>query len=91
MFRAASILSLSALAMSVLAYTTTHYSFPRVGFEGALLLGGVLLWVSAMSVVLTWGLCLLLFIRRRRSQLVWPLSFATIAAAVLVLASGLPR
>jgi|HubBroStandDraft_1064217.scaffolds.fasta_scaffold688529_1 hypothetical protein len=91
MFRAASILSMSALAISVLAYTTTHYAFPRVGFEGGLLLGGLLLWVSALCVVLTWGLCLSLFIRRCRAQLLWPLSFATIAAAVLVLASGLPR
>ena len=91
MFRAALILSVSALVASLLAYTTTHSSFPHVGYEGAILLGGLLLWLGALFAVLTWGFCLTLFIRRRRSHLAWPLSCSAIAAAVLVLGSGLVR
>jgi hypothetical protein len=89
MFRAASVLSVSASLASVLAYTVTHSSFLHIGFEGALLIGGVLLWAGALCVVLTWGLCLALFTKRRRSQLARPLSCATIAAVVIVLGSGL--
>ena len=91
MFRAAFTFAVFALAASVLAYATTHGSFPRVGSEGALFFGGTLLWLSALSVVLTWAVCLALFVRRQRSQLAWPLACSAIALAVLLIGSGILR
>jgi hypothetical protein len=75
--------------MSVIAYAVTHWSFPPVGFEGALLLGGMLLWSSGLCVVLVCGFCITLAIKQRRAGLIWPLILSIIAVAVLALASGL--
>jgi hypothetical protein len=89
MLRASSVLSVSALIMSVIAYSVTHWGVPAVGFEGALVLGGALLWLSALCVVLVCGFCTALAIKQRRAGPIRPLLFSITAVAVLVLASGL--
>jgi hypothetical protein len=43
MLKASIVFSALALAMSVIAYSTIHWGFPLVGFEGALVFGGMLL------------------------------------------------
>jgi hypothetical protein len=83
MLKASFVLSALALAMSVIAYSTTHWGFPPVGFEGAIVFGGMLLWLSAICALLTWGFCLTLFVKRRRAQLSWPLSLSALAVVIL--------
>jgi hypothetical protein len=83
MLKAAFVLSALALAMAVIAYSTTHWGFPRVGFEGAIVFGGMLLWLSGICALLTWGLCITLFVRRRRAQLPWPLFLSALALVIL--------
>jgi hypothetical protein len=91
MRRASLVLSVSALLMSVIAYAITHLGFPGVGFEGALLLGGALLWLSGLCVILACSLCMTLAIKQHRAGLIWPLIASVLAVAVLALASGLLR
>ena len=88
MLKASSTLSSISLAMSVLAYALTKWNIPRVGFEGVIWLGAILFWSSCLCVVLTWALCLTLFIKRQRAHLVWPISSSALAVAVLALAFG---
>jgi hypothetical protein len=87
MLRASFVLSVSALIMSGIAYAVTHWGFPPVGFEGALVLGGMLLWLSGLSVVLVCGFCITLAVKQRRAGLIWPLILSMMAVAVLVLTS----
>ena len=89
MLRASFVLSVSAMVMAGIGYAVTHWGFPPVGFEGALILGGMLLWLSGWSVVLVCGFCMMLAFQQRRAGLIWPLILCSMAVAVLVLASGL--
>jgi hypothetical protein len=89
MLRASFVLSVSALVMAGIAYAVTHWGFPPVGFEGALVLGGMFLWLSGLSVVLVYGFCITLGFKQRRAGLIWPLMLSIMAVAGLVLASGL--
>jgi len=89
MLRASFVLSVSALVMAGIAYAVTHWGFPPVGFEGALVLGGMFLWLSGLSVVLVCGFCIMLAFKQRRAGLIWSFILCIMAVAVLVLASGL--
>jgi hypothetical protein len=85
MLKAAHILSISALLMSALAFSIARWSFPRVGYEGTIVLAGLLFWASALCVAVTWGICLVLFANQRRSRLVWPFGCSVVSAAILVI------
>ena len=83
MTRIASVLSVVALIAATLAYSITHWAFPPVGFEGALLFGGVLLWLGAVAAVVAAMIGLALFFYGGRRRLPWPLVCAVLAGLVL--------
>jgi hypothetical protein len=67
----------------------SHWGFPPVGSERCLNSGGMLLWLSGLSVVLVCGFCIMLAFKQRRAGLIWSFILCIMAVAVLVLASGL--
>jgi hypothetical protein len=89
MQRAAFVLSVSALVMSLFSHALTQWGLPHLGFEGALVLGGLLLGLSGLCVVVVCGLCIVLAFKGRRAGLIWPMMLSFLAVAVLVLDSGL--
>jgi hypothetical protein len=82
MLKAARTISIAALVMSACAVSIARWSFPHVGYEGTLVLAGLLFWTSALFVAVTWGICLVLF-AKRESRLIWPLVCSGASAVIL--------
>ncbi len=73
-----------AVLMTALAFSVARRSLPRVGFEGALYLSGLHLWVSVARMVVTCCLCLMLVAKRRRAGLIGPVMCSVGAATILI-------
>ena len=82
MTRTASILSVVGLCAAIFAYSVMHWAFPRVGFEGALVYGGVSFWLGVSAAGIAALICLESLLRRRQ-RLTWPFVCAALAGIVL--------
>ncbi len=89
MTRIASALSILALCAAVVAYAITHWSFPRVGFEGALVYGAMSFWAGAIAAGISALICTELYIVKRL-RLIWPFAGAVLAGLVLFLTVRFP-
>jgi hypothetical protein len=83
MTRIAWICSLMALCSAILAYSTSRWGFPAVGFESAVWLVAGLFWLGALAALVAALLCIVAF-SRTRSPVVWPLVCAVVAGLALV-------
>jgi hypothetical protein len=84
MSRAANILSLISLCAVALAFSLTHLGFPPVGFEGAIVFGGLALWAGILSAVAAAFLSAVLAYRRN-ARWRWPLGCAVFSGIVAVI------
>jgi hypothetical protein len=77
------LLAILAVSGGALAFSVTHFAFPRVGFEGMLVLAGLAIWFSILCITGTFALgCFMLF-RRRSFPMAWPLVYC-VAAGLLI-------
>ena len=86
MVPAARAFSIVSLCAAILAFSVIHFSFPAVGFEGAMVFGGLALWVSAIASVVVMLLCAALFFRKG-VWLKWPF-LCSAAAGIVLLATA---
>jgi len=51
------LLAILAVSGGALAFSVTHFAFPRVGFEGMLVLAGLAIWFSILCIAGAFVLC----------------------------------
>src|SRR5262245_51297734 len=78
MNRIAWIGSVVALCSAILAYSTSRWGFPAVGFESAVWLVAGLFWLGALAALVSASVCIITFLRTR-APVVWPLLCAVVA------------
>jgi len=77
------LLAIFSVSGSALAFGVTHFAFPRVGFEGMLVLAGLAIWFSLLSLTGTVALGCFMLVRRRSFPMALPLVYC-ISAGMLI-------
>jgi hypothetical protein len=79
------LLAILAVSGGALAFSVTHFAFPRVGFEGMLVLAGLAIWFSILCIAGAFALgCFILF-RRRGFPIAWPIVCCAAAGLLIFL------
>lgn len=76
-----------ALAAAALCFSVTRLGFPRVGFEGALVWGGLAAWISLLAAAVAITTSVVLKLKSR--SVGWGPSVLSLIAAVIVLSAPL--
>jgi cation transporter-like permease len=83
--RAIRLLAVLAVSGGALAFGVTHFAFPRVGFEGMLVLAGLAIWFSILCIAVAFALGCFILLRRRGFPIAWPLVCCAAAGLLIVL------
>ena len=85
MFKSMWVMSIASLAAAGMSFSVTHWAFPPVGYEGMLWLAGLALWVGIFGIVGTIAFGCIMFIKRRRVNVAWPLACCATAGVLMFL------
>jgi len=82
----ARILAALAFASACLFFSVTHLEFPRVGFEGMMVVGSLLAWANLLLCASCLVVALVMYFRRRDKRGGWP-SILALSSVVIIFAS----
>ena len=79
------LLAIFAVSGAALAFSVTHFAFPRAGFEGMLVLAGLAIWFRILCITGTCALGCFMLVRRRNFHMAWPLVYCMAAGLLIFL------
>jgi hypothetical protein len=85
-FKATRVLAICSIGCGALSYSVTHWALPPVGYEGMLVLAGLVIWIGILCIAATLVLSGVMLVKRRGFPVTWPLICCAAAGLLMFMA-----